>query len=192
MKEETDKIPAWIMAQDILTKLKDELVNRAMLILENEIKNKRVDFKGKLVVDSDKSDENEKYLFMINHLIEDQKKIHETYDSYIEESENITDPKQLEKIDNLKKFILAVDSISMLMAYSKQMDDWVIDASFSINDEDPSNIIYNTALNSEERKEIIKFVLANPDFKNEILHKDEFELLKNTYDKLNNEEKESE
>ena len=181
--DENENMPAWIMAQDLLTKLKYEFANREISLLYDEIKAGRVDFKGALVTDPDKSNENEKYAFMISHLIEERSKIHEMYDSYLKDADNINDPNLLSRVEGLKKFILAVDSIAVLEDYKKEMDDWILDASLSITDSNPSDIIYNTLLNSPKRQEIAEFSITNPYFKNEVLSKDEYALIKNAYDK---------
>ncbi len=187
--DENENMPAWIKAQDLLTKLKYEFANRAISLLYDEIKAGRVNFKGTLVTDPDKSDENEKYTFMISHLVEERSKIHEMYDGYLEDINNIKDPNTLNRIEGLKKFVLAVDTISVLEDYKREMDDWILDASLSITDEDPSDIIYNTLLNSPKRQEIAEFSITNPYFKKEVLTEYEYNLIKNAYDKVKSKDK---
>jgi len=173
-----DRMPAWIMAQDLLTKLKYEFTNRAMAVLEKEIKEGRINFNGKLVLNEDKNKENEEYMFMINHLVEDKEKIHKQYDDHIKELEDSDDPTKVKISEGLKKFLLAIDTISMLIDYSKALDDWILDASLSINEDNPSNILAYTVNNDPIRKEIVNFCLTNPYFKDEILTNDETKLLK--------------
>ena len=121
MDDDDAGVPAWILCNDLLIKLKNELANEAILAAEREIKEGRMDVKGSVITQPDQQSEGENLLFVVNNLIGERDGIHERYDPYIKELQDNPskfDSKTAQRIESLRKFLLAVDEIYTLMHYS--------------------------------------------------------------------------
>ncbi len=170
MDDDDAGVPAWILCNDLLIKLKNELANEAILAAEREIKEGRMDVKGSVITQPDRQSEGENLLFVVNNLIGERDGIHERYDPYIKELQDNPskfDSKTAQRIESLRKFLLAVDEIYTLMHYSGVMGAWADDASMQVREKDPSAILEKTLASGHERAEAALFVLSLKSFAKE-------------------------
>lgn len=155
--------PAWMVCVDMLNRLKRELVTEAIDTLEREIEAGRVDIKGSLITLPDQPSEVEMKLFVIGKMIGGIDEIRHNYAKYASEIETKGEKATSAEIENFersRKFIFAVEKISMLIHYSNMFDEWINDASMMVGTADGAKIIKETA-KSKERKELVAFVLKN-------------------------------
>ncbi|MDE1857034.1 MAG: hypothetical protein KGH98_03035 [Candidatus Micrarchaeota archaeon] len=175
------EMPAWIVCQGLLTKLKDELILEAMEVLHREIDAGRIKVGGSMVTLPDKSAEMERDMFIINNLIAESPKIHERYDSYVADKDSgaQTDPKMVQRIEELHRFLLGVDEIALLIRMSKTFNDWIEETGEHTRINDPSEIIRLTSEAKGERAEALRFVLGHRYFAKEgVLTEDEKAMIK--------------
>ncbi|MCL5099554.1 MAG: hypothetical protein M1158_00290 [Candidatus Marsarchaeota archaeon] len=167
MEKENDRIPAWILCSDLLIKLKNELANEAIAVLEGEIKAGRISIGGSVITQPDEQSDGENKLFVVNNLINDRVAMHEKYDFLIAEFESNPskfDGKTAERMEGLKKFVLAVDEMRMLMAYSQMMDRWAEETTHHVRENSISEIIRATMQDDAGRREALRFVLSLKSF----------------------------
>src|SRR5580693_9882195 len=113
-------IPAWMVAQALVIKAKNVLVEESIDLLYKEIEAKRMAVSGSFMpMELEKSGEMEQGLFLIRHLMDEKPKIMANMVHQIKELESIKKPDSatIEKIESGKKFMLAVEQIAALMTY---------------------------------------------------------------------------
>ena len=157
-----DDAPAWLSCQDIFSRAQEEMISLAIEALDVEIAAKRMKIEGKLVSADEATNEVEKKLFVINNIINNEQGIYEKYNSSISRLEN--NPQELtsdvvERIDELKRFLLAVGMITMLMRYSKIFRNWQDDVGHYFKEKNPVLIIKKTL--TENRVEALKFIIES-------------------------------
>ena len=179
MVDQDEGIAAWLIAQDILTKVKSEFVAEAMEILHVEIDEKRIAVKGNLGILPDKNAEADNDLFIIRNMIENRDQMHETYSRYLDMSPGQKlDAKQAKRIEDLRKLMLAVSQISLLMEYADTVDGWVRDASQRITEKDAGVVLADSVLGNETRLEMLDFILRSKRYlKEELLSSKERKIL---------------
>jgi hypothetical protein len=170
--------PAWMVCEDIITRLKDELVLEAIDILQEEIKAGRIDIKGYVSLLPDKSDEIQRNMYIINNLRIREHEIMEQYRPYLGEI-NETDPEKLKRIEDLKKFVLSVGAISTLMRFSEVAGVWAEDTGKYTELKDQERIMISTIRGADDRIEVLEFALSSSRFlKSETLNVDEVAMLR--------------
>jgi hypothetical protein len=153
-------LQAWLVCEEIFNKIKTELVTQAMDTVKEVMDSKMIDVKGSLVNLPDRASDTEMYMFLIKHMVEQRENIINNYRKYLEVGDyKELSPQKLEQIERLRKFLLAVDKISILMDYSNAFDGWMKDIAMEIREKDPSKIIKGTM--NESRMELINYVLKN-------------------------------
>lgn len=180
-------VPAWMVCDEILTKTKDELVLEAIDILHEEIKHKRIDIKGFEPLLPDRPKELERDLFIINNIIAKIDDVRGQYKDYMNINSRNPDPKNIERAEELGKFLNSVNAISMLMSISKIFSSWAEDTGRHAAIKSPVDIMLRTLLGNDERLEALKFTVASSTFKkNEALSDDEMDVLADTLAKVTN------
>ncbi len=174
---------AWLISDDILTKVKDELILEAIDLLREQIDAKRIDIKGYVPMLIDKPEEIERDLFIINNLISRAHEIRETYKDFTgKEGKESKDPETVARMEELTKFMYAVDGIVMLMHLSKLFEGWAEDTGKFSTTKNPSEVIAHAMHGNKERHEALKFVLESKQFvKNEVLDDEERKILKDAF-----------
>ena len=178
--DDKEKTPAWLICDDILTKCKDEIILEAIDILHEEIKAKRIDMQGYVPMLIDKPEEVERDMFLINNLLSRAHEIRENYKDYMKKESEIKDPEPalVARDEELRKFMLALDSIIFLMSLSKVFESWAADVGVFSNIKDPVEVFSKTLHHNNERIEALKFILGSSTFwKSEPLHEDERKML---------------
>lgn len=167
-----------MVCEDIITRLKEELVLEAIDILHEEMKSGRIDIKGYVSLLPDKSDEIQRDMYIINNLRLREAEIVEKYRPYMGEV-NETDPNKLKSIEDLKKFVLSVGAISTLMKFSEVAGAWAEDTGRYPDVADAKQIILNTLKKSQDRMEVLEFALSGSKFlKSEALSQEEMQMLR--------------
>lgn len=156
--------PAWMLCEDIMTRLKDELVLEAVDMLHDEMKAGRMDMKGYVSLLPDKSNELQRDMYMINELIRREPEIIEHYRPLLDGIDEEKDPKKVAMAEGLMKFMLSVKAISTLMRLSSIAGMWAEDTGRYSNSDQLEEIMVKTARMDEERMEVLDFVLSRKKF----------------------------
>lgn len=171
------EVPAWMLCDDMITRIKDELVLEAVDLLHAEIKAGHIDVNGYTAALPDRPAELQRDMYLIGNLVEREHEIMQQYAPYTKETTE-TDPKKLSRIEELGKFVLAVQAISMLMRLTAVAERWASDTGKYSALSDPAQILAKTAMMAEERKELMEFVLSSKKFmKSEALSDGEMKTL---------------
>ncbi len=172
-------VPSWMACEDMITRMKDELILEAIDILHEEIKAGRVDIRGYTSLLPDKPDEMQRDMYIIGNLVQRKEEILEKYRPYFEGRYEEADPAKVEGIEALKKFVLSVQAIAMLMRLSEIAERWADDTGKYSDIKGLEKIMLNTARMADERKELLDFVLSSSKFgKSEALTENELGILK--------------
>lgn len=163
MESDTDaSTQAWLLCEVILNSARNELITEAMDALNEEIKAKNIEIKGSLINLPDKPSDTDMNMFIINKILEEYQSMKERYSSYLSESNNTNpDPKMIERIEKLRKFLLSVEKIHLLMSYSHVVETWINDVSMDPNLADPVKLLANTMETDTTRPEIVEFMLKS-------------------------------
>ncbi len=181
MRDNEPGIPAWLVCEDILNRIKAELITQAMDVLQEAINSKAIEVNGSLVTLPDRPSDTDMYMFIINKLIEEKGNIIDRYRSYLSNDGINQNPDNVQRRERLKKFLLSVEQISLLMQYSQVFNTWIHDVALQINATDPSDVIKNTLRENEPRMDVLNYVLNNKKIENEhILTEKEREILKSS------------
>ncbi|MEM3839247.1 MAG: hypothetical protein QXF01_01570 [Candidatus Micrarchaeaceae archaeon] len=180
-------VPAWLLCEDMLTRVKDELVLEAIDILKKEMSEGRININGYVAVLPEKSQELEQDLFVLNNLISNANEIRQQYREYLEKEKRgeITDPGVIARGEGLKKFLMAVDAIELLMHTSRIYGMWADDVGVYSSFADPVAIMVKSGMLDEGRTEALELVLSSKAFAlSEALDIDEMQILRNTLEVL--------
>ncbi len=163
---EREGVPAWLACEDILTRMKDELILEAVDILKREMRDGRIDIKGYVAALPEKGEELEQDLFMVNNLIANANEIREQYRSYLNKDAGggARDPETVSRGEGLRRFLMSVDAIEMLMRLSKVCGVWADDTGVYSSLNDPVEVLRKSAMLDEERGEAAEFVLSSKSF----------------------------
>lgn len=174
--------PAWMLVEDILTRLKDELVLEAIDILHIEMNAGRIDVSGYVSLLPDKPDEIQRDMYIIGNLMEKESEIMARYGPYLGEVME-SDPAKMKGIEDLKKFVLSVNAISMLMRFSHVLEKWAEDTGRYQGAGDMRLIISDTLKTTEDRAEVLEFALGSSRFmKSGTLNESEIRLLRSSFE----------
>jgi hypothetical protein len=159
-----DEVPAWLLCYDLLTKTKDELILEAIDLLHEEIKAKRIDIQGYTSLLQDKPEELQRDMYIINNLILREAEIKKQYSDYLVDNKNTKNGETLMQVEALRKFLLSVDAISLLMGFSRELDQWAEDTGEFYETANPSEVIAKTMAMDEHRYPILEYVLSSKKF----------------------------
>jgi hypothetical protein len=179
-----EEMPAWMMCQEILVKAKNELILEAVDALHREVAAKRMEVNGDIVRIEGKDNDVDKDLFVINNLMQQEPQIREQYGEYIAKAERgaISDPSTLERVEELKKFLMSLSEIHLLMKFARVFDQWVLDFEGTADLKNPDEMIAATAKRNADRIDALEFVLKNRTFiKNEALSEAEFKVFSTAF-----------
>ncbi len=177
MKKPGSGVPAWMVAQALVIKAKNVLLEEAIELLYREIDEKRMAISGSFMpMELEKSGEMEQGVFLIRHLMDQRPKIIASIGSQIKEMESRKshDAKTIEKIESAKKFLVAVEKISMYMTYGMVFEQWFNDVSMAVKENDATTIIAKTSMTPESyRVDALRFLVGSEPFKRKELFSDE-------------------
>lgn len=165
---------AWIECDDIITRIKDELILEAVDILHEEIKAGHVDINGYVSLMPDKPNELQRDMYIINNILEREHEIMGQYGPYLDRPSDSSDSATIERIEHLRKFILSVQAISTLMRLSRIAGAWSEDTGKYSEAEDVHTVMVDTMNMDDGRVEVADFVLSSKRFaSSEALSNDE-------------------
>jgi hypothetical protein len=182
-----EESPAWMVCEDLVSRIEAELMSEALDLLEDEIKAGRVKVEGNLVTSSELTSEAEKHLFILDRLLEDESNLRYRYENLVNavEEGRESNPEVVARLEEVKKFLLVVSQISMTVKQAKVFAAWFTDAGSNMKIKDPSEILYLTSVGNQERKEALDFVLTSKAFiRSEALKDGEFETVRKAYERL--------
>ena len=156
--------PTWMLCEDMITRLKEELILEAIDILHDELKAGRVDISGYVALLPDRSDELQKDMYIIGNFVQRQSEIEEQYRPLIENAANEKDPERVAAIERLGKFLLSVRAISTLMRLSEIAGDWAGSTGKYSRYADRKEILSRGMVEDGARCELVDFVLSSRKF----------------------------
>ncbi len=164
---------AWLLCEDLLVRIRDEFASEAISILDKEVNSGNIEVNGTVSSAPEQDREYEKKMMVIGNLLKEKEELRLKYAKYMEDNQE-DNPKILERIETLKKFLLSIESISILMGYVNEIDAWIKEVSEEVKEKNVSDILGKTLRNSAERKEIMQRVLSKKRFVEEgIITKEE-------------------
>ena len=140
MDEET---PAWMQCEDMLSRIRSELIMQAMDMLQLAIDSKAIDVGGSLINLPDRPSEIDMKMFIIGKLLEEKERIMEMYSG--------KPPEDVATKERLDKFLLAVGQISMLMDYANAVEAMVGEIPEMAGESDPYELL-RMLLGSDARR----------------------------------------
>lgn len=152
-----------MLCEDMLTRLKDELILEALDILHGEMEAGRIDIKGYTALLPDKSDEMQRDMYLINNLRLREAEIREQYAPYLDGTRE-WDQEVMQRIDGLRKFVLSVNAISMLMKFSDISGEWADDTGRFSREVDLKAVLVGSMKMSADRMEVAEFVVSSRKF----------------------------
>ncbi len=153
---------AWIACNDILNKIKTELITQAMDTVKEALDQKLIEVNGSLISVPDKPSDTEMYMFLVNRLVSEKDRIMHSYKEYLDGASDAgLTPQKVQQAERLKKFLLCVEKISMLMHYSGIIDEWMRDVAMQVKAADVASIISSTSAANAERTELLGYVLKD-------------------------------
>ncbi len=165
---------AWLLCEDLLVRIRDEFASEAIDLLDREIKSGNIAINGEVSSAPEQDREYEKKMMVIGNLLKEKGELRTKYSKYVEDNgEN--NPKMLERVESLRKFLLSVESISILIGYVNEIDAWIKEVSGEVKAQSVSDILSSTHGVSAERKEILRRVLTKKKFIDDrIISKEEY------------------
>lgn len=154
------RIPSWIACEDLLVKMREELIDRAIKLLNREIEAGHIAVNGSTLFSSEANADVEEAMYLINNLIDDSGRLHKEYSEYIEKNngKKLSDA-EAKKFGELQKFVLSVEQLNMLMEYARVLSSWADAAGKMIEGKDTEDILRKTADKEELRKTVLEFFI---------------------------------
>ena len=173
--------PAWMLCEDMITRLKDELILEAVDILHGEMKAKRIDISGYVSLLPDKPSELQRDMYIIGNLVQREGEIVEQYRPFLDDMGAQADPQKVARAEELRKFMLSVQAISELMRLSEIAEKWAEDTGRYSKLEDVEGVMMSTVGTDVDRIEVLNFALSSRRFlKSEALTEREIDILRRT------------
>ncbi|MEM3841381.1 MAG: hypothetical protein QXN59_01655 [Candidatus Micrarchaeaceae archaeon] len=151
----------WLETQALLVKAKDEMLARALETLDAEIKAGRAAINGRLVTAVEQNDSETK-MFVLENIIDNADNIISTHYNSISaiEAEGGADSKTVQRIEELKKFLLAIGKMRILYDYSTELGAWASEIGADTSGNSEAEML--AAGLNDYRAEIFNFILKNP------------------------------
>jgi hypothetical protein len=172
------RIPSWIACEDLLVKMREELIDRAIKLLNKEIEAGHIAVNGSALFSSEANADVEEAMYLINNLIDDSGRLHKEYNEYMEKNagKKLSEA-EAKKFSELQKFVLSVEQLNMLMEYSRVLSSWADTAGKMIDGKDIVDILERTVGKEELRKTVLEFFMDDNECRG-LLSKKEIEAIK--------------
>jgi len=179
---EHEPTPAWMACDDILTRIKDELILEAIDILHEEINAKRLVIEGYSPVVLERSEEMQRDIYLINNLMARAEEISKNYGKYFDSNAPAADADPI-RIEELKRFLMSISGIRFLMDTAKVFESWSSDTGRYYAEKDPASIIRKTMGTGTEREKALEYILKSKKMlENEAVTEQELAMLKKAYE----------
>ncbi|MCL4388035.1 hypothetical protein M1567_02690 [Candidatus Marsarchaeota archaeon] len=156
------RIPSWIACEDLLVKMREELIDRAIKLLNREIEAGHIAVNGSTLFSSEANADVEEAMYLINNLIDDSGRLHKEYNEYIEKnSGKKLSEAEAKKFEELQKFVLSVEHLNMLMEYSRVLSSWADAAGKMIDGKSITDILERTVDKEELRRTVLEFFMSD-------------------------------
>jgi len=180
--EDTNGIKPWLIAQDMFTKVKDELVLEAIDVLHEQVNKKRIAIEGHTVTMPEQPADFDRDLFIVNNILAEADSIRSQYSDYMEKYSNggSTDAKLIERVEELKKTLMAVSEIEMLMGLSSAANEMVNDVSMHVSESDAAEVIAKAVADAHggRKAELMDYIRSSSRFaKAEVFEPEEQEII---------------
>ncbi|HUC38850.1 MAG TPA: hypothetical protein VL944_01840 [Candidatus Acidoferrum sp.] len=173
---ERDSIPAWIICEDLLVKVKAELANEAILVLQKEVKAGRMKVSGNLV-SSEVQNDSERDLFVANEIAAESDEMLQSYGNYIKEKESKAHSLTSDEVimmETTKRLMLAVQEITFLINYRTVTEEWILEIEGIPQIRDPVELLAHTIHGKEDdRFSVLDFSLKRKSMKDEKVFTDD-------------------
>lgn len=161
-------IKPWLIAQDMFTKVKDELVLEAIDILHEQVEKKRISIEGYTVTLPDQQADVDRDIFILNKILAEAGNIRSQYSEYMKDSAAAgeKDARLIERIEELRKLLLAISEIEMLMSMSDAAKDMIELVSMHVTESDVAEVIAKAASESHNTAmiELMKYIQGSKRF----------------------------
>ncbi|MEM0154636.1 MAG: hypothetical protein QW814_02270 [Methanothrix sp.] len=160
------RIPSWIACEDLLVKMREELIDRAIKLLNKEIEAGHIAVNGSSLFSSEANADVEEAMYLINNLIDDSGRLHKEYNEYIEKnSGKKLSEAEAKKFGELQKFVLSVEQLNMLIEYSRVLSTWADAAGKMVDGKSIVDILKRTIDSSELRRTVLEFFINDDECK---------------------------
>ena len=157
---EDEKLPAWMVCDAIISKMRDELLSRAVSVMHEQISKKRISLEGHMPAMSEEGGEKEKDAFLLSQIVKEHENIERQFGEHLESAS--LGSADVARIDELQKFLLELRQIVMLDDYSKACEAWMADAEKELRESDAARVLAKTmAKEPGKRREVLDFVLKD-------------------------------
>lgn len=144
----------------IISKMRDELLSRAISVMHEQIEKKRISLEGNVPAMSGEASEKEKDAFLLAQIVKEHENMERQFGQYIEQAKIGQD--SLQRIDELQRFLLELRQIVMLNDYSKTCESWMADAEKELKEQDAVRILSKTLAKGDgKRKDVLAFVIRD-------------------------------
>lgn len=177
MANERGVMPAWLICDEIVSKMGEELLSQAISVMHEQLEKKRISLEGHLPTFNELEGEKEKDLFLISQLVKEHANIEKQFTSYLKEAK--TNKEAVSRIDELQKFLLELRQILLLFSYSKACESWLIDVEKEMKEKSPEQLLAKSmTFEMRLRSEILEHALRSKDFvKNKVFSEQEMKIM---------------
>ncbi len=157
-----EEMPAWMVCDGIISKMRDELLSQAVSVMHEQLEKKRISLEGQLPTLDEGASGQERDAFLLSQIIKEHKNIERQFGEYIEHAK--VGHEDLARIEELQRFLLELRQIVMLSDYSKECEGWLAEAEKELKEEDPAKIMAKTMKKEGKRQELLDYVMKSKKF----------------------------
>ncbi|MCL5239663.1 MAG: hypothetical protein M1286_04325 [Candidatus Marsarchaeota archaeon] len=162
---ESDSTPAWMVCDELISKMRDELLSQAVSAMHEQIEKKHLALEGNVVTTSEEGGEKERDAFLLGQIAKEHNNIERQFAMYMEHAS--IDKEAMAHAEELQKFLLELRQIVMLSDYAKECEGWLSDAEKELRGSDPAAILAKTMKAGERRREVLDYALKSRKFSND-------------------------
>ncbi len=160
MQGNEDEMPAWLVCDGILSKARDELLSAAIHAMHEQVEKKRLALEGHPISSNESTSEQERDLYFLRQLVDERERMEKQFAEYIETAR--IGEKDMARIDELQKFLLALKQITLLYRYSGVCSAWLVDAEKGLSAAEPATLLADTAaLDAPERVDALSYLMKS-------------------------------
>lgn len=159
-----DSVQAWLLCEDLLVRIRGELISEALELLQKEIKEGRVAINGTLPGSQD-SGASDTEFFVIRRLIAERPGIMERYSAYVGRMPGKRlDDTEVHEMEELKRFLSAIDGLALLVRLADVFGAWAGDMADAMDMKSVEDVLKATSQLRVERGEALSTLLTDETF----------------------------